>query len=303
MAVAWVQTVTAWGAFGAGTQTSGSFTGTATDYLIEIFWDGSASGQSRTYGGSLNTPVEGANVSDTTNGNTLGIAGVNNITGGSQTLFVTGSAVSGWGWEYSGVVSTTFNGGNPQGTTTPAGTAITVPTGSILVAWCGIVSAAGTAISPSSNGGITPTTRGSGTNGSQNYCGAEWTGNGGSVTPTFSSSTNGNYVVLQILLTGAASGPTINTQPANQSVYVGQTATFTVSATTSGGSLSYQWQQFISGSWTNVGTNSSSYTTGATGYADNGDLFQVLVTDSNGTTTSSTAVLTVIGSASIAWLQ
>ena len=112
--------------------------------------------------------------------------------------------------------------------------------------------------------------------------------------------TNANAAIILALL---PSGPTINTQPASQSVYLGQTATFTVSATSSGGSLSYQWQQFISGSWTNVGTNSSSYTTAATGYADNGDEFQVLVTDSNGTTTSTAAFLTVIGIATLAWIQ
>ena len=101
----------------------------------------------------------------------------------------------------------------------------------------------------------------------------------------------------------AANGPLVTVQPQNQTVFLGSTGTFTVTATTSGGTLSYQWQQFISGTWTNVGTNSTSYTTGATGYADAGDLFRVLVTDSNGTTTSAVATLIVVGIASVAWLQ
>ncbi len=108
---------------------------------------------------------------------------------------------------------------------------------------------------------------------------------------------NGSYLrastygrgVWEISLTAAA-GPTINTHPANQSVNAGQTATFTVSATTSGGPLSYQWKKGT----TNVGTNSSSYTTPATVPADNGAQFTVAVTDSNGTTTSNPATLTVL---------
>ena len=85
-----------------------------------------------------------------------------------------------------------------------------------------------------------------------------------------------------------APGPTINTQPANQTVTVGQTATFNVAATGTG-TLSYQWKK---GS-TNVGTNSSSYTTPPTVLADNGALFSVVVTDSAGSITSAIAILTV----------
>ena len=90
------------------------------------------------------------------------------------------------------------------------------------------------------------------------------------------------------------SGPTINTQPSNQSVTAPATATFSVTATTSGGSLTYQWRR----NGTNIsGANSASYTTPATsvsgGSANNGDLYSVVVTDSNGSTTSSNATLTV----------
>lgn len=117
--------------------------------------------------------------------------------------------------------------------------------------------------------------------------------------PTSSGET---AVIIAIAIAGIA-GPTINTQPSSTSTYVGSTATFTVSATTSGGSLSYQWQKFISGSWSNVGTNSSSYTTGNTTFADQGDLFQVIITDSNGSITSSTAKLNIIGIAGLMWIS
>lgn len=102
-------------------------------------------------------------------------------------------------------------------------------------------------------------------------------------------------------------GPTINTQPSNQSVAAGAAATFTVSATASAGSLTYQWQRSTdSGStWANVSTGTggttAGYTTAATtisgGSANNGDRYRVNVTDSNGTATSTAATLTVSASA------
>lgn len=93
----------------------------------------------------------------------------------------------------------------------------------------------------------------------------------------------------------AGSGPTINTQPTNQTVAEGATAAFTVSATASGGSLTYQWRKngvnVVGGS----GGTSASYTTPATTVADNAAVFTCVVTDSNGSTTTSNAVLTVTG--------
>lgn len=95
--------------------------------------------------------------------------------------------------------------------------------------------------------------------------------------------------------------PTITVQPASQVAFTGQTATFNVTATTSGGALSYQWQQQSAGTWSNVGTNSTSYTTGTLGFADSQDYFRVLVTDSNGVAVSNTAILSVGGEANAAW--
>jgi hypothetical protein len=58
--------------------------------------------------------------------------------------------------------------------------------------------------------------------------------------------------------------PTITTQPASQSINSGQTATLSATATTSGGTLSYQWYEGASGiTTTPVGTNSASFTTPA----------------------------------------
>lgn len=95
----------------------------------------------------------------------------------------------------------------------------------------------------------------------------------------------------------APSGPTIDTQPTAQTVNEPAAATFTVAATTSGGSLTYQWQRANpgSGSFSNVGgATSASYVTPATASdADHGAQYRCNVTDSNGTTATSAAGLTV----------
>jgi len=83
--------------------------------------------------------------------------------------------------------------------------------------------------------------------------------------------------------------PSITTQPSNQSVNVGQTATFSVAATGTA-PLSYQWQK---GTTAIAGATSASYTTGATSASDNGSQFTVVVTNSVGSITSSAATLTV----------
>jgi O-glycosyl hydrolase len=87
----------------------------------------------------------------------------------------------------------------------------------------------------------------------------------------------------------AAVAPTITTQPANQTVTTGQTATFTVAATGTA-PLSYQWQK----NGTDIsGATAASYTTPATASSDNGDVFYVTVSNSIGSVTSNSATLTV----------
>lgn len=81
----------------------------------------------------------------------------------------------------------------------------------------------------------------------------------------------------------------INSQPANQSVPAGQNATFTVVAS-GRGSISYQW--YKNGAAIS-GANSSSYTTPPTSNSDNGEQFDVVVTNRYGSRTSSMATLTV----------
>jgi hypothetical protein len=89
--------------------------------------------------------------------------------------------------------------------------------------------------------------------------------------------------------TAQSQAPAITTQPANQTVTVGQTATFSVQATGSG-TLTYQWQKATTPI---SGATSSSYTTAATTSSDNGSQFTVIVSNSAGSVTSNAASLTV----------
>ena len=97
-------------------------------------------------------------------------------------------------------------------------------------------------------------------------------------------------------LTVAASSTTVNpnapliiTQPANQTVQVGQSATFAVTAS-GAAPFTYQWYK---GGVAITGATSSSYTTPVTVIGDNGSVFTVTVANTQGTVTSGPATLTV----------
>jgi len=86
-----------------------------------------------------------------------------------------------------------------------------------------------------------------------------------------------------------ATAPSITAQPVDQTVNVGQTATFSVAASGTA-PLSYQWQR----NNTNIsGATSSSYTTPTTTQTDNSSTFRVVVANSAGNATSNNATLTV----------
>ena len=108
------------------------------------------------------------------------------------------------------------------------------------------------------------------------------------------------FLVVSLLLSGCsgvstpgsaapAIAPAIATQPANQAVTAGQTATFSVTAMGTA-PLSYQWQK---GTTAITGATSASYTTAATATSDNGTQYRVVVSNSQGTATSNSASLTV----------
>jgi glucose/arabinose dehydrogenase len=98
--------------------------------------------------------------------------------------------------------------------------------------------------------------------------------------------------VFQIQFTGSQA-PQITQQPQDRTVTVGQSATFAVVATGTA-PLTYQWQRFVNGNWSNVdGATASSFTLNNAQPSDSGAQFRVLVTNSFGSATSNTATLTV----------
>ena len=84
--------------------------------------------------------------------------------------------------------------------------------------------------------------------------------------------------------------PSITSQPAAQTIVVGQTATFSVVAT-GAAPISYQWQK---NGVAIGGATSASYTTPAAAAADNGAMFSVVVSNTVGHATSSAAKLSVM---------
>jgi hypothetical protein len=92
-----------------------------------------------------------------------------------------------------------------------------------------------------------------------------------------------------------SSVPVITVEPSDQSVSVGQPATFAVTATGTA-PLSYQWQK---GTSPIAGATASGYTTAATTAGDTGSSFAVVVTDAGGSTSSRSAKLTVSGTTAL----
>ncbi len=107
-----------------------------------------------------------------------------------------------------------------------------------------------------------------------------------------------NVTGVNFSANAAPGAPTITTQPVNQTVTTGQTATFTVVA---GGTapLSYQWQK---NGGNIAGATSASYTTPVMTTADSGSTFRAVVTNTAGTVTSAAATLTV-NAAPVAGIQ
>ena len=97
----------------------------------------------------------------------------------------------------------------------------------------------------------------------------------------------------RLTVTATAVAPSINTQPAAQTVTEGQTASFTVAASGTA-PLTYQWQK----NGTAIsGATSSTYTTPTTAIGDTDAVFTVVVSNGTGTATSSSATLTVTAGA------
>jgi hypothetical protein len=122
-------------------------------------------------------------------------------------------------------------------------------------------------------------------------------------TPTTATSDSGSAFTVAVsntagTVTSAAAtltvnpapvAPTVTTPPASQTVTAGQTATFTAVAAGTA-PLAYQWQK----NGANIaGQTSASYTTPTTMTADSGSTFDVVVSNTAGSVTSTKATLTV----------
>ena len=101
----------------------------------------------------------------------------------------------------------------------------------------------------------------------------------------------GSIASANAILNITEANPGISTQPADSSVYEGETASFSVIATGMP-SLSYQWYKdgvAISGA------NGSSYTTPSSTLLNNGAKFKVIIFNGKGSITSNDALLGVVG--------
>lgn len=111
---------------------------------------------------------------------------------------------------------------------------------------------------------------------------------------TGNTGTSSGYRAHSIELTFTPDPPTITSQPSNQTVNFGATASFSVTAT---GATAYQWQYFNGTTWTNVvdgtGGNTANYTTGATDATYNGRQIRCAVSNSTGVTYSNIVTITV----------
>jgi hypothetical protein len=99
----------------------------------------------------------------------------------------------------------------------------------------------------------------------------------------------GSITSSAAIVTVNSTVPTITTQPANQTVTDGATATFTVVAAGTA-PLSYQWKK---AGTTIAGATAASYTTPALTVANSGTSYTVVVTNSAGSVTSNPATVTV----------
>ena len=133
---------------------------------------------------------------------------------------------------------------------------------------------------------------------------ATGTSTANATTAPYTVSSNGTYYVRAFDGTCWSSGTvsqavtvvnpiSISSQPTNQSVTTGNTATFLVTASNAAG---YQWQVNTGSGWNDIaGATSASYTTPAATLAMNGYQYQVIVTGNTpcGNVTSASAILSV----------
>ncbi|MBK9257616.1 MAG: T9SS type A sorting domain-containing protein [Saprospiraceae bacterium] len=90
--------------------------------------------------------------------------------------------------------------------------------------------------------------------------------------------------------------PVITGQPVDAASCSGGNVTFSVTATLAAGTLQYQWQQLINGTWTNItGATAASYTVMNVTEAMNNTRYRVIITNSLNTACSVTSNVAILG--------
>lgn len=109
----------------------------------------------------------------------------------------------------------------------------------------------------------------------------------------------GSSSLFRVQFTATGTAPTITTQPTNQSVMVGDPASFTVGASGTP-TLNYQWQR----NKVNIGgATSPTFNLPAAALSDSGAMFRCIVTNSVGSATSNEVTLTVTAPAPIIFTE
>lgn len=203
-------------------------------------------------------------------------------------------------------VSNSLNNGNSASTSAPGASVTTTNANDLILSFIALSNGGGSTISDSAAwNSLFNNSNPAGADATIQSCASSYQveTSTGTFSDSYTLSPSNNSGGLTIAFKAAA--PIINVQPVAQTAASGSTATFSVTATTSGGALSYQWQTAaitslyanVPGSWGNVlsGGTSSSYTTPTLSSADNGTWFRVTVTDSNASVTSVPVRLWITG--------
>lgn len=122
----------------------------------------------------------------------------------------------------------------------------------------------------------------------------------GTVQATFTSASGTKRNSTIVVALREAAGPTITSQPVTAHVAIGATASFSVTAATSGGGTitAYQWKLNGTNVSTGSGGTTASYTTAALALADDGGSYTCEVTETGGSndgTKASSAALARVG--------
>jgi hypothetical protein len=207
------------------------------------------------------------------------------------------TATSIWGWDGNSFSGDYFGVPSPPA---PTNLTATAGNGQITLSWSPVYFATNYSIYRSSSSGT------------ETWLG--W-GNGNSTSFTDTNVSDGTTYFYEVTAVNNAgesamsneasatpgattTAPTITSQPTDQTVTAGQSATFSVTASGTG-SLNYQWQKLVNGTWTNISGATASTITISSAQASDAGQYEVVVSSSAGSATSNSVSLTVNAAVSV----